>query len=71
MPTTNPAVEALHDCHRLLLQATLAAADTVSSLTGARLARAAELIDQIDAAVSHCNRLATIIEGDHRAEVAR
>ena len=68
---TNPAVTALHACRDHLLNAILDAAYCVPNLTGARAARARELTDMLDAAISHCERLATVVEGDARAEVTR
>ena len=69
-PTT-PAVAALHACRDHLLQAVLDASAAAASLTGARQVRAHELLTMLDAAITHCERLATIVEGDARAEVTR
>jgi len=65
--TDHPAVTALHACRDHLLNAILDAAYCVPNLTGARAARARELTDMLDAAISHCERLATVVEGDARA----
>jgi len=65
---TNTTVTALHECRDQLLNAVLNAAYCVPQLTGARAARARELVDMLDAAVSYCERLATVVEGDARAE---
>ena len=66
--TPTPAVASLHACHDHLLQAVLDASAAAASLTGARQARAHELLTMLDAAITHCERLATVAEGDHRAE---
>jgi len=67
-PTT-PAVTALHACRDHLLNAILDAAYCVPNLTGARQARARDLVSMLDAAISHCERLAVVVEGDARAGV--
>jgi|GEM_PF-6480351 len=64
---TNPAVASLHACRDHLLNAILDAAYCVPNLTGARQARARELTDMLDAAISHCDRLAIVVTGDARA----
>jgi len=46
---------------RLLLQAALDAADATALLTGARQARARELLDLKDRAISNCERLAVVV----------
>jgi hypothetical protein len=69
-PTT-PAVTALHTCRDRLLHAALDAADAAPALTGARAARARELLALLDTAITHCDRLANVVEGDARAEVTR
>jgi len=66
--TDHPAVASLHACRDHLLKAVLDASAAAASLTGARAARARELVDMLDAAVSYCERLATVVEGDARAE---
>jgi phosphoglycolate phosphatase-like HAD superfamily hydrolase len=53
-----------------LLQAALDAAYATPLLTGARQARARELLDQIDTAISHCERLAVDVGGNLRASLA-
>jgi len=75
--TDHPAVTALRACGDHLLQAVLDASAAAASITldapaaGARAARAYELLDMLDLAISHCERLATVVEGDARAEVTR
>jgi hypothetical protein len=57
------AVASLGACRDNLLRATLDASSAAPLLTGARQARARELLAQIDTAVSYCERLAVAVEG--------
>jgi hypothetical protein len=66
--TIKSALTALQSCHRGLLEVVLDASAASMALTGARAARARELLDQIGAAIAHCDRLATVVEGDLRAD---
>jgi len=65
------AVTALHACRDHLLQAVLDAAAATPLLTGTRATRARELVEHLDAAITQCDRLAVVVEGDARAEVSR
>jgi len=73
--TDHPAVASLRACGDHLLQAVLDASAAAASITldapaaGARAARAQELLNMLDAAISHCDRLAVVVEGDARAGV--
>ena len=70
-PTTNQvALDALRSCRRGLLEAVLDASASQTVLAGARAARARELTAMLDAAIAHCDRLVTVIEGDLRADQA-
>ena len=50
-----------------LLRAVLPAAEAAAALEGARAVLAHELESLIDAAISHAERLAVVVEGDLRA----
>jgi hypothetical protein len=45
------------------------AAGAVLKLTGARQARATELLDKLTDAIRHCERLTVVVEGDRRQEL--
>lgn len=67
MRDADRAIAALHQAHKDLLRAVLPAAEATAALDGSRAARARELVALIDAAISHAERLAVVIEGDLRA----
>ncbi|WP_099319523.1 hypothetical protein [Mycobacterium ostraviense] len=58
----------LRDCENHLLAAAVALAAARSALTGARHSRAVELAARLDGLISTCRRLATVVEGDARAD---
>ena len=53
-----------------LLDARIAADNAASQLSGARAARAAELVAKLGDAIDHAQRLPVVVEGDDRAEQA-
>ena len=70
MPTNTTATTALtclQQARNDLLRAVLPASEAVAVLDGSRAARARELVSLIEAAISHAERLATVVEGDLRA----
>lgn len=64
------ALNALTSCRDGLAEIILDANTAAMSLSGARGTRAKELVAQLDVAIGHCRRLATIVEGDLRSERA-
>ncbi|WP_343598881.1 hypothetical protein [Mycobacterium sp.] len=66
--TTAAALASLDTCRDRLSGAALDAAHAATLLDGARKARARELVDLLDIAISHATRLATVVEGDARAQ---
>ncbi|MGV0638256.1 hypothetical protein ABVK33_10085 [Mycobacterium kansasii] len=69
-PTTGP-LAGLRDTERHLLLASSALAAARPQLTGSRHTRAVELAARLDGLISTCQRLATVVAGDMRAEVVR
>jgi hypothetical protein len=70
-PLLPPGLAGLRDCERNLLLAATALASARPGLTGTRQARAVELAARLDGLISYARRLATVVEGDMRAEVVR
>jgi hypothetical protein len=62
------ALEALQSCRTNLLAARADAVAAVTMLYGTRLSQAAELTDQLDTALAHCEKLIVETERDMRAE---
>jgi hypothetical protein len=67
---TIDAVARLRDAQTALAAAKFAAEAASASLTSARRSRAEELVGFVAVAEAHCNRLAYIVDGDLRAELA-
>jgi hypothetical protein len=65
------AKTALRGCEAQLKHAYSDAANATARVSGARAARAIELLEKIADAIQHAHRLAIIVEGDHRTEVTR
>lgn len=59
----------LRDTEAHLLAASITLAAVRPALTGSRHSRAVELAARLDGLISTCQRLATVVEGDMRAEV--
>jgi hypothetical protein len=62
------ALEALQACQAHLEDAYLTALIATSNLTGARNTRGVELANKACDALTHCERLITVVTGDLRAE---
>ncbi|WP_158520163.1 hypothetical protein [Mycobacterium canetti] len=69
-PLPSGPLAALRACERNLLAASLDLATARPALTGTRQSRAVELATRLDALISTCQRLATVVEGDQRASRA-
>jgi hypothetical protein len=72
MPTTNAAeaLARLHGACTYLGGALIRAMEAAVELTDARRARAEQLAELIAAAITYCERLLTVVEGDMRADLA-
>jgi hypothetical protein len=71
--TNETDLTALHELTSALADLRLARLSAVRArdrLTGARSTRAQELFDSLTAAIHHCERLHTCVEGDCRTEQA-
>ncbi|SON62259.1 hypothetical protein MSIMFI_03784 [Mycobacterium simulans] len=71
-PIKTTAHDHLTRARRRLLDARTAALDAAHTLPpGSRRNRATELAEKITDALGFCERLATVVEGDQRAQVTR
>ncbi len=68
---SSPALAALTACRVNLRAARIDAMSAADKLTGARASRAAELATRLDDALTHCQRLMTVVTADARYQRLR